>query len=310
MKSKILFACVNLPICLVLVGGLFACKKQPESKNDFSDYAGQWKNYRSEERVEFNLTKDGDVELVGSGYYDVAFAYKGKIVSKNGQYEYDLDPLSGWGQGSKETGTLTLNREGNKVRLVFAQKPAEVFSKEFVFFKEGEPFDVDFKGQMPTVLDFFKAVYPHVFNPVIDWAYNSIVNGKSSSSIPDDKTVDFQNGYISFVPGDCGPCSTMECCFWITADKSRCLFAIATHGESPDIQPTTFLQFYEYDVAKGTMQEIDPPFDLKKSNKEEDWHIVLPKNGTDIKVQFITDDYDEKSSMLLKWNGKGFDVKK
>lgn len=287
----------------------FGCKKSTQGTVGVEAAlpAGEWVCYDGDDAYSMKIAPDGSIRLFGQGYFDLAYAFEGKLTPSEKGYAYELKPLSFEG-GSSETGVLFLEREEGKLRLRFEKAPAGVVNN-MLFFKKGEPVKVKII-KSPTVVDLFKAARPYTFDIKLE-KFDEAISSKEA-------TIDIKNGYMSMSLTSGGAESplieqtsgSVEARMWSAPDKSLYVLAINILGEAKHIMPTEDLLFFEYKPAAGTLaqKEMLPARFADWRNRKPQTSFKLPMEGTDIILGHV-EDFSGDAAEYIKWNGKGFEAK-
>lgn len=248
--------------------------------------------------------------------YDPIVSYYGTFdpdIKPGGKIHCTLESTSSDGV-YRFDGDLIFRRKDNFILVTLPESISAIGLKgeTFQLFSTTEFYSAPL-GPQPSVLQFFKAAEPYLYDSTVRDAARFIFDGKLRYREQEPtKVIDLANGYLSYTDG--GPFSQndrVEACIWRCANGNTLL---GINCQSERFEKTgiyytyrflLFLYDREYqclmrqDMASDQVFHLLPRDQLSQS-------LQLPRQGKDIKLLHLDENGKVDETILIPWKGNGF----
>ena len=293
-------------------------------QNNPPTITGKWYYYNCKEAygLILDIQKDKSITLEEIGFFDVASSYSGTYTYSDGKLNYTL---SNTDLNQKKKGTLSISftKEG-QMKVKFPQKfEAMSFSAGNTLTFHQENTDIPFK-ETPSVENFYKAIYPYIFERDFCESYDNMFGKKTSKTTKVTYAINkYQISYTA-VNEDEYINAKIDLRVWSYPKSDDKLICISNPSIwiDPDIFRSFTIHFYRYDAQKKRLIHLDeetvmPVLKKRHLSKDEEIPIFLrfpkmdgkssPNDG--LELLFYGKEKNENrvtKHYKLKWNGATF----
>lgn len=299
---------------------------EQEPKYNFP-ITGKWIHYNCElqDAIILDIGADKSFTIREGSFYEIHSQYSGTYTYSDGKGKYKLTNALEDNDVRNNSFSISFTPEGlMKIKFNENFKEFNIATNNTLAFHQ-EKMPIAFKEKNLTALNFYKAIYPYIFEVGFCESYNFIVSGECSSGAKLTYSSDKKHLCYEAFDDEENYTAKFDLKIWSYPKSEDLLVGINLPYILDNVIRSGLIRFYRYDAKKHLLFPLDEKAivpHLKKvyidENFKRDYLLDFPLRSSESvskdKIELYIHEETEvgevvapvKNYYKLKWNGKTF----